>query len=339
MSESEQNTTRARLFDLLDRFDDRLIGLHFGGHGDPEGLLFEDDVGRSVAGFSAGIAERLRDLPRLRWIFLNGCGTAAHVSALHGPVAVPVIATEIAIRDDVAVDVARRFYHGLSHGQTIRQAYTNVHSALRTAWSSPGHVLRPSDDASMRMLRPAGGSGRGRWPWVLAVPEKYPETAERGLLDTRTTLDIAAIAGESVETADAWPPPQGEVTPHHTADPALASGSRQPAVDRLPVQEDAVILRNARVLASPSSDAFSTDERPTLKQTAPADSTTQPFRRRETRPTKRRPRPTGRGRIDRPARSDAAKHARPQSRRVAYAVGFVFLAVVAWAIEQALGGS
>ncbi len=188
----EHSLTHKRFYDLLDTYGARVVGVHFAGHADPSGLQFEDHYGDSVAARMQGIAERLARLDTLRWVFLNGCGTAVHVDALHRRVPVPVIATEHAIRDDVAAKFASRFYFSFARGQCIGDAFGAAEDEVKTHTGRPADVARaerplffddgpppadpPVDDAAdaadtapHRMLRP-GGIAPTEWPWILALP-------------------------------------------------------------------------------------------------------------------------------------------------------------------------
>jgi len=78
----ESNITPERLRSLLDRHHGRLIGFHFGGHATGGGLSLETDDGRPDVLRVEGFAGELAALPRLAFVFLNGCSTANHVDAL-----------------------------------------------------------------------------------------------------------------------------------------------------------------------------------------------------------------------------------------------------------------
>ncbi len=254
--EWEQNVTRHQLFDLLDKFQDDIIGVHFGGHADPRGLVFEDDDGRPSAGLIDGVASRLERLPRLRWVFLNGCGTAAHIAVLHQRVPVPLVATETAIRDDVAVEMARRFYHGLAHRQCIRDAFDNAESAVRTAHRGPLDVVRGPGEDALRLLRPGGEASP--WPWILAVPPDDPASVERGLFDARATQGLDPRGGIGSHTVESWPPP-----PPHLPDDAHGledTGERTRPLPDIEQRTDAEVTLEGRGRTSSGSVADGTVE-------------------------------------------------------------------------------
>lgn len=163
----DSNATHKSFFDKLTEHGDRIVGVHFGGHADPGGLKFEDAMGRPADALVEGIAISLQRLGKLRWVFLNGCGTAPHVRALHEANVGSVIATERSVRDDVAADFARRFYDALAWGQTLDDAFALAVSEAQSKARVPESVVR--------MLRPLGGyfsglraQGEGDdWPWIL----------------------------------------------------------------------------------------------------------------------------------------------------------------------------
>jgi len=208
----EANATPRRLFDLLGAYNDRLVGVHFGGHATGDALTLEDRAGRPQLLHHDGLARRIGALPHLRWVCLNACGTAPHIEAIHACSPVPVIATSTAILDDAAVTFARRLYHGLAHRATIGQAFTQAESELRGEAASPDGLCRDgqvADRAFTRMLRPAAGASE-RWPWVLAVPDGYA-----GRLDA-TLYDPLPIA-------EAAPPPPSRRSPLILVAVALAT--------------------------------------------------------------------------------------------------------------------
>lgn len=187
----ESNAVPARVFDALDRHSDRVVGFHFAGHADPSGPFLEDDEGRPVQANIDGLAMALGQLPKLRWVFLNGCATADLVRSIQTYWSGPVIATLRAIRDDIAAAFGRRFYHAISRGRTIRTAFASAESEVRASAQRPDDALRPevAMSASFRMLRPAGV--HDDWPWILSIPASSPASGDWCLVNTRPDDDEA----------------------------------------------------------------------------------------------------------------------------------------------------
>lgn len=167
----EANTTADDLFDLLDAHDRCIAVLHFGGHVDGDGPLVEDAAGRARSLGAGGLARRLGMLEGLRLVFFNGCGSRAHVAAVHRHSRAVVIATESAVRDDLARRFAVRFYRGLARGLSVRKAFGSSSSALEAA-------MVDSVGGPARLLRPADGAGADRCPWVLCPHPERPEGVE-----------------------------------------------------------------------------------------------------------------------------------------------------------------
>lgn len=190
----DTSITHTELFDLLDDHGRDIVGLHFGGHADPQGLQLIDEEGASTPAHIEGIAQRLGNLPALRWMFLNGCGTAAHIEVLHRYAPVPLVATSSAVRDDAAVMFARRFYKGLAAQQTIIEAFENAHSELRSQHATAADAMRSGGADSLagfRMLAPAEDTDE--WPWVLALPPGNLGLERRYLVEIRYTDTMGQV--------------------------------------------------------------------------------------------------------------------------------------------------
>ncbi|MCA9538443.1 MAG: hypothetical protein KC620_06115, partial [Myxococcales bacterium] len=175
------------LFDLFARYNDRIAIFHYGGHAQADALLFEDDQGRPAEARIRGVAERLGQLPSLALVFLNGCTTAPHVRQIQQHCRVPIIATDVAIKDRVACDFAYRFYDDLSHDRSVIDSYSSAESRIRAELDGPDQArgvdepsraavadgqLRPTAPMrqvlteGMRMLRRVAKVETG-WPWPL----------------------------------------------------------------------------------------------------------------------------------------------------------------------------
>ncbi len=213
---ADSNVTHRSFFDLVVRHRRRIVGVHFGGHADPGGLQFEDQRGSPSPARMDAIAETLSELPALRWVFLNGCGTAEHVGVLHARIDAPIIATERAVRDDVARGFAHRFYFSMAHGETLAMAFRHAEREVQAMHLDATGIVRSGEMAaqyfapvSTRMLRPgAGGDGSTRWPWVLRCPDDATAATEWRLVDLGTSAEVPAVAFEAPEE-DAGEPAAG----------------------------------------------------------------------------------------------------------------------------------
>lgn len=158
----ESNVTVDDLFSLLDKHNDQITIVHYGGHARGDSILVEDGEGGTRPALAEGLAQRLAMLPALRLVFLNGCSTRAHVDALQAACDVAVIATETAIVDEIARAFAVRVYTALVDGRTIAESFASAEAAMRTTGSADG--ARRAE--ATRMLRP-GGAAVAEWPWTL----------------------------------------------------------------------------------------------------------------------------------------------------------------------------
>lgn len=274
----DTSVTHTELFDLLDEHGRDVVGLHFGGHADPRGLLLTDEAGESTPAHIEGIAQRLGNLPALRWIFFNGCGTAAHIEVLHRHAPVPLVATSTAIRDDAAVTFARRFYTGLGRHLTIGEAFANAQAELRSLHPTAGEVVRdgPGGDpwAQFRMLEPAEDAEP--WPWVLALPPGTTGLAKRGLIELEPTagletpgpveprpptVDLRAPAKPGLDTTvdghgRGWSPLGAGSLETIEWQPGATAGGGEPTVERGP-RGDPALLESTHLGDTPLGGAGS----------------------------------------------------------------------------------
>lgn len=141
--------------------------IHFIGHGrfletPQEGsLLFEDDAGAQAWVTGQRLAMQLRDLPELRFVFLNACRSASSPSfgdAFKGMAAslvqagVPVVlAMQFPIRDRDAVILAGDLYERLALGDSVDVALTKARGARfdddpeGMCWAAPALFTRVKD--------------------------------------------------------------------------------------------------------------------------------------------------------------------------------------------------
>jgi WD40 repeat protein len=155
------NATVEDLFEVFQdpRYRDRTAIVHFAGHAGDAALLLERSGGREGTLHAAGFADFLGQQRGLQLVFLNACSTQPQVDALLAAGVPAVIATSDEIDDQVALDVATRFYGALTAGSSIEAAWNESMAVVRSI-----HGDRPADLCHE-------GSSASRWPWDLSVRE------------------------------------------------------------------------------------------------------------------------------------------------------------------------
>jgi len=137
------NVTIKQLLDTFQEYGNRIAVFHYGGHADGYQLLLEtlsvvenansglqqlsksaiiDNVGNSLA-HGEGLVSFLAKQKGLQLIFFNGCSTERQAQELAAAGIPAVIGTNNAINDQVATDLAIRFYNGIAEQKTIAKAY------------------------------------------------------------------------------------------------------------------------------------------------------------------------------------------------------------------------
>ena len=121
--------------------------VHFSGHGEPDGLALEDELGRTDFVTADELVDIFRDRP-VRLVVLNACRTDAIARRLHQEAGVPaVIATTDSLYDDEASLFTARLYAWLARGCSVAKAFAEARRSLRYAYEH-GHLLLPDEHAT-----------------------------------------------------------------------------------------------------------------------------------------------------------------------------------------------
>ncbi len=127
------------LFRLFNRYSGRIVLFHFAGHADGKGLQFNQNIVNTENGKAEGIAELLkREVNNgiLKFVFLNGCSTAAQVQQLK-TIGVPnVIATHYPINDHQAVGFSNAFYRAWAKSDSLETAFETPLMTIQTAFET-----------------------------------------------------------------------------------------------------------------------------------------------------------------------------------------------------------
>lgn len=144
--------------------------LHFSGHGNEDGLLLEDPLGRAHL-------LRAEDLAGILAAYNEGGLTLAFLSACHSEEAcrlvvragVPVVVgilRRATIEDQAAREFARAFYHLLAQGRSVGRAFQAAKAGARAKFGSEAdkfvlHFREGLEPDRILLFRP-DGDARGR---------------------------------------------------------------------------------------------------------------------------------------------------------------------------------
>ena len=115
------------------RYRNRIVAFHYGGHASGFELLLEDSQGNTQSAGASGLAQFLGGQRGLELVFLNGCSTRQQVQGLMEANVGCVIATTRAIDDRVATQFAKHFYRGLINGGNLQTAFAEASAATQSA--------------------------------------------------------------------------------------------------------------------------------------------------------------------------------------------------------------
>ncbi|MCP4695976.1 MAG: CHAT domain-containing protein [Gammaproteobacteria bacterium] len=97
--------------------------VHFSGHGETEGLIFNDEQGEACLAPPAALADLFRLFKNsVHCVVLNACWTQAQAEAIHQHIPV-VIGMNQAVTDQAALAFSAGFYNALGDGRSCREAF------------------------------------------------------------------------------------------------------------------------------------------------------------------------------------------------------------------------
>ena len=171
--------TNATLSDIVQtlqdpRYRDRIAIFHYGGHANSYELMLESTkAGESGGIYGKGLMRLLGNQRELKFVFLNGCHSENHSRELLQNGVPAVIGTARAIDDDVATDLAIRFYQGLTAGIYLSRAWKEAVATIIAKYGMDDFdVYYHSDDENTRGAGFMGQSNE-QFPWKLDYRPGY----------------------------------------------------------------------------------------------------------------------------------------------------------------------
>ncbi len=146
----EPNCSIEKIIDAFQKYQERMVVFHYGGHADGYQLLLETLL--VVENANSGLSQEKRLLGSatthsiahaeglvalfakqkfLKLVFFNGCTTEQQAQELAEKSKIVVIGTNSEINDEIATNLAIRFYKGLSINLTIGRAWEDALVALK----------------------------------------------------------------------------------------------------------------------------------------------------------------------------------------------------------------
>ncbi len=127
------NATVKQIIDVFQsaEYRDRIAAFHYGGHANGYQLLLETTSGEHASAHSSGLVPFLAGQQGLKLVFLNGCSSQQQAHDLLRAGISSVIGTSQSINDDIATQLAIRFYTGLGEGLSIEKAWTAAEDEVK----------------------------------------------------------------------------------------------------------------------------------------------------------------------------------------------------------------
>lgn len=120
---TEASATLEDIFEYFNRYRNRVVIFHYGGHASGRTLELETPDGSGRSAGAAGLAALLGKEEELRLVFLNGCATQGQVATLLENGVKSVIATSVPVQDKMAVEFSEQFYNALSGNASVGSAF------------------------------------------------------------------------------------------------------------------------------------------------------------------------------------------------------------------------
>lgn len=189
----EANTTADEILDIFQdsRYKDRIAIFHFGGHADGYQLLLESAEGGSAVAHGEGLVSFLARRNSLQLVFLNGCATEQQAKELVDLGIPAVISTSSSINDEVATNLAVRFYSAIANANDLQTAWEDSLDSIKITQGS-GNVrgLYRKDATDVYDI----------FPWNLGISPDYDYIKTwnlgKGILQKIKKIDLNSVIEE-----------------------------------------------------------------------------------------------------------------------------------------------
>ncbi len=126
----ETNTSLEQIWDVFDKYQERIAIFHYGGHAEDYALLLQNSLGEQQLVNGEGLVSFLARQKGLQLVFLNGCSSKRQAEELRDKGIPAVIGTSEPIDDSAAKILAETFYKSLANGRSIKQAWMGAKDRL-----------------------------------------------------------------------------------------------------------------------------------------------------------------------------------------------------------------
>lgn len=126
------NCTIEDIFDVFQTYE--VAVFHYGGHADGYQFLLEQADGTQARAAAEGIVPFLASQKHLKLAFFNGCSTEQQSLELSEKGVPAVIGTLSEINDEIAKNLAVRFYKGLAQNLSIEKAWQDAENQILTQY-------------------------------------------------------------------------------------------------------------------------------------------------------------------------------------------------------------
>jgi hypothetical protein len=188
----EENTSIEDIFDLFNRYADRIAIFHYGGHASGSHLQLEAGVEKTELADAGGLAQLMGQQKALQLVFLNGCATQDQVKLLFSCGVKTVIATSVPINDEMATEFAEQFYQALANKATIQKAFQTAKAFAATKYGKSKQV----DEFRDLLWDNKKEKPSTDMPWGLYINDNAGEALDWKLPDVKRMVNIGiAVSG------------------------------------------------------------------------------------------------------------------------------------------------
>lgn len=189
----EANTTADEILDIFQdsRYKDRIAIFHFGGHADGYQLLLESAQGGAAVAHGEGLVSFLARRNSLQLVFLNGCATEQQAKELVDLGIPAVISTSSSINDEIATNLAVRFYSAIANANDLQTAWEDSLDSIKITQGS-GNVRG--------LYRKDATDVYDVFPWNLGISPDYDYIKTwnlgKGILQKIKKIDLNSVIEE-----------------------------------------------------------------------------------------------------------------------------------------------